>query len=853
MLKNLPFEPFDFVRWYFADFPVYLFKLAKKIVVLVNNELGLTLNFRLLFTPLFGDYTYIGRLIGFIVRVCQVVFGLLFLLLTFIFAYLSPVIWFLLPLIIAVYLKFWVLLYFAVVFFSWLLLHKEKPKKRVAQVSGDAINEAFRLTAAQYVHELTSAGRITPEFLAQREIARVLMRLELTSPDFLTKLGEQRPNFADLEKRAFEYAKKQNTRYVDPEHVLVAAISLVPKIENLLAEFSSTLDMVEQTVVWVVGEHERLAKVLFWQEDYELPRMGGIGRGMTGQVTPKLNAISQDFTKMAQKGYVRNVVAHKKEIQDVTTLLSGNKKNVLLIGPPGCGKTSVVLGIAQNIVKGTDEQAIKFKRIVALDTGSLLAGTKSVGDISEKVQEVMREAKSSGDIIIFFDEIHNFISGANGGDGSAIFALFENHLVGSDMQFIGATNLENYRKYIEPSGAFARLFEIVEIPEASPEETLDVLKGKARDLEKESNILISYPALATIIDLSKKLIHERVFPDKAIDVLIRASASVTKTSKYLTTAEIRAVISEMTHVPVTTLSEDESTKLLNLGDELKKRVIGQDHALGQVVKALQRARAGIRNENKPIASFLFVGTTGVGKTETAKALASTYFNDEKAMIRLDMSEYQEQNSIKRLIGDPGGEKQGILTEAVRNRPYSLILLDEIEKAYSSILLTFLQVLDDGRLTDAAGVTVNFTNTIIISTSNVGTRSLQEVSARGGTVEEMEQVATREVRNHFAPEFLNRFDGVIVYKPLTVDVVRKICDLMLNRVRKMSEEKGIKVSFKPELLDELVKRGYSDEWGARELSRTISDSVESYLALKMLSKEIMRGQEIELGLEVFGSH
>ena len=463
----------------------------------------------------------------------------------------------------------------------------------------------------------------------------------------------------------------------------------------------------------------------------------------------------------------------------------------------------------------------------------------------------MDEVNKSGDIILFIDEIHTLVTGVNGNasEGSNIFSLLEPHLKGN-VQFIGATNIENYRKYIEPNGAFARLFELIQVSPSTKAETLNILKVICKNFEHDYHITITYPALKKVVELSDKLIHERVFPDKAIDILNRTAASKANTNKYLTTDDISTEISQVTKVPVAAITEGETQKLLNIEEAMKKRVIGQDEAIIQLGAALKRARAGMRNESKPIASFLFVGTTGVGKTETAKTLSREYFGDEKAMIRLDMSEYQQMDSIDRLLGTSDGRSKGILTEAVRTKPFSLILLDELEKANSNILLTFLQVLDDGRITDSTGRVIDFTNTIIIATSNVGTRGIQEISQRKGTFEEMSASAMTEVREKFAPEFLNRFNGIIVFKPLTQESVGKVAGLMLGRVQKMADEKGIKITFKQELINELVRRGFSPEWGARPLARVIEDTVESYLAVKILSKELIQGDVLDLGMEVF---
>lgn len=849
MEKNLYNEPLHFVRWFFILFPKRIFDVALRIIQLLNHKLSFTLNLKLIFTPFFNDYTKVGRIIGFFVRTFQIVFGFILLILASIILLLTPLFWFYIPLIIFDYSKFGVLVYLVVIFIYEIVITKNVPLKRVVQVDENNPVEAYRPKTRKLFEELKRAGEFTNEFLGDKSVLALLKKLELAHEKFITKLLSSKVDFSNLAKFSYQYAKTNEARYIETEHLFLAALATIPKADLMLTAFSTSLTNCEMGMSWIVSNREKKAKVLFWQEDYKVPKMGGIGKGMTGHITPFLNSVSEDFTKKAQSGEFENIVAHKDLINKVINLLSSANTNVLLIGPPGCGKTSVVKGIAREVMCGTSKKSIQFKRIVGLDASSLLAGTKTSGDISEKIKKIMDEAKSSKDIILFFDEIHSLISGASGQDESMIFSLLEPHLASTDIQFIGATNIENYRKFIEPSGSFANIFEIVEIPPASDSDTLLILEAMSHDLEKKYGVVITYLALDEIIKLSNKLIHERVFPDKALDILNRTVSAVSQNTKYVTAAEVRKVISEITHVPVTNLSEDDSEKLLGLEDELKKSIIGQDLALNKISKALQRARMGIRDENRPIASFLFVGTTGVGKTETAKVLAKNYFNDKKSLIRIDMSEYQQQDSLNRLIGDPNGATKGILTEAVRSRPYALILLDEIEKAYSSILLTFLQVLDDGRLTDSSGFTVDFSNTIIIATSNVGTYEIQKVIGRGGTDDEVSKVALDEVRQHYAPELLNRFDDIIVYKPLKTETVKKIARLMLQRVAKIADEKGIKVSFSEDLITELAKKGFDNRWGARELNRLIKDTVETYLAQQMLKKELNQGDVIELDSKV----
>lgn len=851
MLEKLPFEIVTFATWYLIGFPRKLWRTTFRMIALLNNEVSFTLNLKLLFTPLYGDYTRIGRLIGFVIRILEIFFGLFMMLIMTVLAIILPIVWVFLPMILAYYTHILIMVpYLLLIFVLKVYFHRDVPSKRVSEVTDTEAEASYRPHIKSIYEQLVHDAALTSDFLKHPAIDTLLMRLELNRPDFKEKVTSVPIDLSKFEITALNYAKKHETRYIEHEHLFLAALSLIAKVDLLLATFDSSLDECDRAVDWVVSERELQSKKHVWQDDFVVPKMSGVGKGMTGHVTPFLDSVSRDFTKMAQHYQFRPVLGHKAIIKEVTELISGSTVNVLLVGPPGCGKTSVVQGIAESIVKGTDVNAIRFKRIVAIDTASLLAGTRFSGDIAEKIKKLMEESKSSKDIILFFDEIHNLVSGATTEEGSTIFSLLEPHLVDSKIQFIGATNQENFRKYIEPNGSFARLFQKIEVPATSDEETLLILEDVAREKEREYGVIVSFPALAEILKLSKKLIHDRVFPDKALDILERTIAQFRDKNKYITANNIKEEISVVTHIPVTTLSEDESKKLLSIETKLKERVIGQDHAITQLAKALQRARAGIRDESKPIASFLFVGTTGVGKTETAKALSAEYFGDEKAMIRLDMSEYQQPDSLSRLLGEPNGKTKGVLTEAVRTKPFALILLDEIEKAYSTILLAFLQVLDDGRLTDSSGTTVDFTNTIIIATSNVGTKDIQEIVAKGGTQDEMSDVALRAVREHYAPEFLNRFTGLIVYNPLTKEDVKKIADLMLNKVRKVAQEKNIKLSFTPELLDALVEKGFNKEWGARSMSRIIEENVESYLAVKLLEGKVKPGDEFIIGIEVF---
>ena len=851
--------PNRFARRWLIETPLKIFRMSVDLLKMLDNQISFTYNIKLLFVPLFGLSSLNGRIVSFFTRVFMIFLGSIPMFLASLLCIAAPIIWLYIPiLILQKYSVLYTILYFLILYIIFVLKNLNTPDKKILQIKSqeDKI-KTFRPQVRYILESGKGSSRILMEkLLAEKDIQYLMQKAELgereVAEKFIKISDAKEIDLDSIVQESFSYAQENKSRYVEIEHLFLTAVEHVPNIDTILSVFNSRFEIIKKTAFWIVEEREKLSKVYFWQDDFVSPPPGGIGKGMLGRVTPQLDKVSVDITKQVRMGNVEDIVGREKEIKKIAEILDGDKNDILLIGESGVGKTSIVRGIAYKIMMGVEYKTLKNKRLVSIDSGALVSEDKESGNAADKLSKILEEIEASGDIILFIDEMQNLVTGMGekGGYDSTALSVLENHIAKKRIRLIGATSMENFRKYIEPNEAITRLFQIINVEECSKDDTLKILKSIAGKIEKKHGVMVTYPALIACIDLSEKTIGNRVLPDKAIDILERTSTTIKNSTKYISSEEISKEISEMTKIPITAIGGNEAEKLLNIGNEMRKMVIGQEQAIKKIEIALQRARTGIRDERKPIAGFLFVGMTGVGKTETAKALARSYFGAEENMIRLDMSEYQQIDSMNRIVGSPDGNTAGTLTEKVRNKPFSLVLIDEIEKAHPNILMTFLQILDEGRLTDTAGNIAEFTNTIIIATSNVGTKSIQQVSEAGKGYEEMQKTVMIEVRNKFAPELLNRFTDIIVFNPLSKENLKEITKLMLDRVRKTVEEKGIEVNFKPELIEELIRRGYSLEWGARPLARVIEDSVESYLAIKILKKDINPGDRLLLGTEVF---
>ena len=577
--------------------------------------------------------------------------------------------------------------------------------------------------------------------------------------------------------------------------------------------------------------------------------------------TRVLDQYSRDLTLLAASGSFDPVIGRDEEIRRSVQILSRrSKNNPVLIGEPGVGKTAVAEGIAAYIAGSDAPDSMAGKRLVALDLPALLAGTKYRGDFEERVKAVLKDVKKAGDVILFIDEMHTMI-GAGSAEGAIDAANILKPALGrGEVQIIGATTPEEYRRHIEKDAALERRFQPVKIAEPSRSDSLKMLGAVRQSLEKHHGVKISDAALTAAVDLSARYIHDRFLPDKAIDLADEAAAHIRVSGGGLVTAEdIAGIVSMWTGIPVANLSADETKRLCNMESILHRRVIGQNEAVTAVSRAIRRGRVGLSDPNRPIGSFLFLGPTGVGKTELCRALAEAVFGESDAMIRLDMSEYMEKHAVSKLIGSPPGyvgyEDGGQLTERVRRKPWSVVLFDEIEKAHEDVWGILLQIMDDGRLTDSAGRVVSFRNTIIVMTSNVGAKSISDGRPRmgftpdgGDEAQLMRARINEELRRTFKPEFLNRIDETIVFRRLSRAEIRSIAERMLLTVAERFKALGMTLSVPDQVVDFLAERGYDEKYGARPLRRAIRSMIEDKAAELMLTDSLGRGDTVQARID-----
>ena len=739
---------------------------------------------------------------------------------------------------------------------------------------------------------------------------------QLIAPDSQISVKEP-TGYTPRVRRILENASKEAVRFkselIGTEHIL---ISILKESESVAARLLNTIGVSIKKlyidIMVAMGEDGNT-----YREDFQ----NGKVRNKDKRATQTLDQYSRDLTQLAKEGKLDPVIGREEEIKRVIQILSRRtKNNPCLIGEPGVGKTAIAEGLASKIVEGSVPENIKNKRLLTLDLSGMVAGSKYRGEFEERIKKVINEVKNDGNVLLFLDELHTII-GAGGAEGAIDASnILKPSLARGEIQLIGATTIEEYRKYIEKDAALERRFQSVKVEEPSEDEAIDILKGLRSRYEEHHKVTITNEAVEAAVKLSKRYINDRFLPDKAIDLIDEAASKarlksyvmpeeITKIEEQLSKLEsekeeaikseafeqageikkkqtrkkarleklkqqweedknssniivgeeeVAEVVSTWTKIPVQRIAQAETERLIKLEETLHKRVIGQDEAVTAIAKAIRRGRVGLKDPNRPIGSFLFLGPTGVGKTELSKTLADAMFGTENALIRVDMSEFMEKHTVSKLIGSPPGyvgyDEGGQLSEKVRRNPYSVVLFDEVEKAHPDVFNVLLQVLDDGHITDSTGRVVDFKNTVIIMTSNAGAENIVAPKTLGFATstdekqshENMKSKVMDEVRRIFKPEFTNRIDEIIVFHMLNKEQIGKIVDIMINTFNKRTlEQMKISIELDDEAKKYIVDKGYDEKYGARPLRRTIQNELEDNIAEKILEGKIKEGNKVKV--------
>ncbi len=794
---------------------------------------------------------------------------------------------------------------------------------KVAKQMGHRQIMPVHLVIALAANENTFASQVLRLFdVDADDIVKAVDRKLGTSEEGLSVMSYS-PSFKSTLERARKEAGSLGVGYVGTEHLLLAAIAEDAIVQEIMAELGVYYEDLKKLIYLIyAGESPEVAVKHLREKGGKTSSSKKSGSRKKDKKGGILDEFARDLTELAREGKLDPVIGREKEIRRVMQILSRRtKNNPVLIGEPGVGKTAIVEGLAQRIAEGLVPDILKDKRIIQLDMGAIVAGTKYRGEFEERLKKVIEELVEDKDTIVFIDEIHTIV-GAGAAEGSMDAAnMLKPALARGELQLIGATTLDEYRKYIEKDAALERRLQPVFVPEPTPEQAIEILRGLRDRFEAHHKVKISDEAIVAAVTLSDKYIQGRFLPDKAIDLLDEACAAKkldvftepedissmekelekirrekeaaakaqdyeraanlkkeeeklaeeiaklkeewqkkrAESSVQVTAEDVAKVVADWTGIPVTQLMEEELEKLLRMEDALHERVVGQDHAIEAIAQAIRRARAGLKDPHRPIGSFLFLGPTGVGKTELAKALAEFLFGDEDALLRIDMSEFQEKHTVSRLVGSPPGyvghEEGGQLTEPVRRRPYRVILFDEIEKAHPDVWNILLQILDDGRLTDAKGRTVDFSNTVIIMTSNIGShyfadylKAMKEGRKPSMDLDKIKELVMEELRRHFRPELLNRIDEIIVFDPLSHEQMLAIVDIFVRKLRRLLRAQRIEIEFTDKAKEWLAKKGFDPEYGARPLRRIFQRYVENKIAEEILHGNFAPGDTIVVDVD-----
>lgn len=794
----------------------------------------------------------------------------------------------------------------------------QRAKEAAAKLGNEYIGTEHILLGLTLVQQSVAAKALEGQNVTYHQVMERICEMQGEKQKFYLPL-DMTPRAKRVVERSKQEAVRLGANYVGTEHILLALLREPDTLAiTLLEDLGVDIQTLYEDIMLLLGESE--AQPAGVQGMHERPKE-------EISETETLDKFSRDMTALAKQGKFDPIVGREQEIERIIRILSRRtKNNPCLMGDPGVGKTAIVEGLAQKISDGNVPDTLRHKRILSLDLSAMVAGSKYRGEFEERMKKALEDVKAAGNIILFIDEIHTVI-GAGAAEGAIDASnILKPALARGEIQLIGATTLEEYRKHIEKDAAFERRFQPVRVEEPTEAVAVQMLTALKDPYEMHHRVRISDEAIAAAVRLSARYVTERFLPDKAIDLIdeaascLRLSAytaptsikeleariaeleqekeTAIKTEEFEQAAEIKKlqdglrtslkaakrawesthdsgeivvtadnvaeIVSRWTGIPVQSMQEEESQRLLHLEEVLHKRVIGQDEAVKTLAKAVRRGRVGLKDPNRPIGSFLFLGPTGVGKTELSKALAEALFGDENAMVRIDMSEYMEKHSVSRMVGSPPGyvgyEEGGQLSEKVRRNPYSVVLFDEIEKASPEVFNILLQVLDDGHITDGQGRKVDFKNTVIIMTSNAGARSIAAPKRLGFTsvetpeqsYEMMKKGVMDEIKNIFKPEFLNRIDDIIVFHPLEKEeitrIVRLLTDVMAKRVK---ENMNITVSFTKKAIEKIAEEGYDKAYGARPLRRAIQSKIEDAFAEEYLLGNIKAGDKVSVGLKTNG--
>ena len=794
----------------------------------------------------------------------------------------------------------------------------QRAKEAAAKLGNEYIGTEHILLGLTLVQQSVAAKALEGQNVTYHQVMERICEMQGEKQKFYLPL-DMTPRAKRVVERSKQEAVRLGANYVGTEHILLALLREPDTLAiTLLEDLGVDIQTLYEDIMLLLGESE--AQPAGVQGMHERPKE-------EISETETLDKFSRDMTALAKQGKFDPIVGREQEIERIIRILSRRtKNNPCLVGDPGVGKTAIVEGLAQKISDGNVPDTLRHKRILSLDLSAMVAGSKYRGEFEERMKKALEDVKAAGNIILFIDEIHTVI-GAGAAEGAIDASnILKPALARGEIQLIGATTLEEYRKHIEKDAAFERRFQPVRVEEPTEAVAVQMLTALKDPYEMHHRVRISDEAIAAAVRLSARYVTERFLPDKAIDLIdeaascLRLSAytaptsikeleariaeleqekeTAIKTEEFEQAAEIKKlqdglrtslkaakrawesthdsgeivvtadnvaeIVSRWTGIPVQSMQEEESQRLLHLEEVLHKRVIGQDEAVKALAKAVRRGRVGLKDPNRPIGSFLFLGPTGVGKTELSKALAEALFGDENAMVRIDMSEYMEKHSVSRMVGSPPGyvgyEEGGQLSEKVRRNPYSVVLFDEIEKASPEVFNILLQILDDGHITDGQGRKVDFKNTVIIMTSNAGARSIAAPKRLGFTsvetpeqsYEMMKKGVMDEIKNIFKPEFLNRIDDIIVFHPLEKEeitrIVRLLTDVMAKRVK---ENMNITVSFTKKAIEKIAEEGYDKAYGARPLRRAIQSKIEDAFAEEYLLGNIKAGDKVSVGLKTNG--